>query len=139
MKVLADVIREKHERIQKLREEIASLEEELSQASDALASVGGRRRRRDKPSSTKKGPRTRPIRGTSAVGYALKILRHHRRPMQTDELLEHIRTVYGADVSKATLVSGLSRYVNASDTFTRPEESVYGLVDYDAESEEIAD
>ena len=49
--------------------------------------------------------------------------------MHVDELIKMIEQMAGRQVSKATLVSNLSRYVNQNDTFRRPQPNTYELID----------
>lgn len=131
---LVSTIREMRQRLVALRQEVAELEAELEQAAEML--------HRDQPSvelqqgmpllSTTRD-RVRPIRNTSAVGAALKILKQAQRPMHVDELIEHAWNMYSLPVVKTTLVSGLARYVKAKDTFTRTAPNVYGLVEFEEE------
>jgi hypothetical protein len=50
--------------------------------------------------------------------------------MPVDDLVKAVEELSGLNVRKSTLVSNLSRYVRAGDTFTRPEPGAYGLVDF---------
>ena len=54
--------------------------------------------------------------------------------MHVDSLLKRIEEMSGFTVRKTTLVSNLSRYVRAQDTFTRPEPSMYGLSEWTEEA-----
>ena len=72
--------------------------------------------------------RRRPIRRTSSVGAALKVLHHANRPMHIDELLQMIAHTTGLPVQKTTLVSNLARYVRAGDTFRRVAANTYELI-----------
>ena len=73
--------------------------------------------------------RKRPIQESSTVGWARRVLRTAKRPMHVDELIKMIEQMAGRQVSKATLVSNLSRYVNQNDTFRRPQPNTYELID----------
>lgn len=50
---------------------------------------------------------------------------------KTTTLVTEIGRASGHSVAKSTVVSNLSRYVAKGDTFTRPAESRYGLIDYE--------
>ena len=72
--------------------------------------------------------RTRPIRESSSVGQARRVLRiAHGGPLHIDEVIKLIRQMTGLSVNKQTLVSNLSRYVNAGDTFVRTAPNTYAL------------
>lgn len=73
--------------------------------------------------------RKRPIQESSTVGWARRVLRTAKRPMHVDELIKMIEQMTGRHISKATLVSNLSRYVNQNDTFRRPQPNTYELIE----------
>jgi hypothetical protein len=75
--------------------------------------------------------RKRPIRSASTVGHAYRVLRMVGGPMHVDEIIKNISHMAGKPVSKATLVSNLSRYVKAGDTFTRTGANTFGLISYE--------
>jgi hypothetical protein len=50
--------------------------------------------------------------------------------MDADVLVTIVNAESKLDVTKATLVSSLARYVKAGDTFTRPRPGVYGLKEF---------
>lgn len=72
--------------------------------------------------------RTRPIRQSSSVGFTHEVLRIAKRDMHVDEIIDMIWKMHGQRVNRATLVSNLSRYVKAQDTFRRSGPNVYGLI-----------
>jgi hypothetical protein len=124
---LVNAIRSMRQRLAELRREVAALEAELREAGVELR---GKKARGDKASLGSE--RRRPIKDTSNVGWALKILKHNERPMHIDTLVKHIEEMSGLTARKSTIVSNLSRYVRAHDTFTRPAQSMYGLVEWEA-------
>ena len=73
--------------------------------------------------------RRRPIRESSTVGWARRVLYTAKGgPMHIDEIVKHIEHMSGMPVSKPTLVSNLSRYVKANDTFRRTAANTYELL-----------
>jgi IS30 family transposase len=123
---LGSSIRQIAKAIAEHRQEIARLESELQDAREALAATSTKRASKGRHIEQ----RRRPIKDKSNVGWARSILRHHEKPMHIDSLLKAIEEMSGFTVRKTTLVSNLSRYVRAGDTFTRPEPSMYGLTDW---------
>jgi hypothetical protein len=89
-------------------------------------------RRRGRPKTRTIGGR-RPIREGSMLHFARLILAHTGRPVHVDDLLKNIRQLSGKSIEKSSLVSSLSRFVRAGDTFTRPSEGLYGLTEFDAD------
>ena len=71
--------------------------------------------------------RKRPIRDSSTVGYAKRVLGMAGQ-MHVDEIIRNIEHMVGRPVSKATLVSNLSRYVKAGDTFKRVSANTFALI-----------
>ena len=51
--------------------------------------------------------------------------------MHIDELVKRVEEFSSQSIRKSTLVSNLSRYVRSMDTFTRHEEAIYGLVEFE--------
>ena len=125
---LISAIREKQQRIVDLKREIVALEAELREAKSVLK---GKPRRE----TGKVTVRTRPIRQQSTVWYARNILVHADKPLHIDELLRRIVEFSGKNARKSTLVSSLSRYVRARDTFTRVQQGVYGLLEFEEKQE----
>lgn len=121
---LIQAIREKRQLILDLRRQANELEAELAAATTVLAEPLKAKRR---------GPmnRKRPIRPQSTVWWAQKVLNHHRQPMAIDDLVRRVEEFSGKAVRKSTLVSNLSRYVKADDTFCRPEEGFYALKEFE--------
>jgi hypothetical protein len=119
------LVRTIQQRIADLRRELAALEADLKEARIALSGKGRRK------AVTEVAVRRRPIRETSNVGWSRKILQHVGHPLHIDVLIKRIEEMSGLTVRKTTLVSNLSRYVKAHDTFSRPSESIYGLVEWD--------
>ena len=64
------------------------------------------------------------------MGWARKVLGQYNQPLHIDKLTTLIQELSGLTVRKATLVSNLSRYVKAGDTFTREGEGIYGLIQF---------
>lgn len=130
---LISAIKEKQQRILELRREIVALEAELREARSILGE-------RPKREMGRVAIRKRPIRPKSSVWWAQKVLVHAGLPLHIDELVKRVEEFSDLTVQKTTLVSNLSRYVRAHDTFTRPEEGVYGLVAFaEAENEKGAE
>ena len=118
---LISAIKDKQQRIVALRREIVALEAELREAKSLLGE-------RPKREVIKVVHRKRPIRQKSSVWWAQKVLQHAGEPLHIDELVRRVEEFSDLTVQKTTLVSNLSRYVRARDTFTRPDEGLYGLV-----------
>jgi hypothetical protein len=124
---LVQAIKEKKQRIVDLKREIVALEAELTEAKSLLAA-------KPKKESAATGFRKRPIRQKSSVWWATQVLKHGGgRPIHIDELVKRVEEFGGLAVRKSTLVSNLSRYVRAHDTFSRPTEGTYGLLDEQAQ------
>lgn len=121
---LIGAIKEKQQRILDLRREISALEAELREAKTILRE----RQRRDTGKVT---VRKRPIRHQSTVWWAERVLAHTQQPLHIDELLKRVEEFSGKNARKSTLVSSLSRYVRARDTFTRLEQGIYGLLEFE--------
>lgn len=130
---LGEVIREKQARIAELRAELEKLEAELRDAKGLLTGRPVRNHRK----GIHGGRRRRPIRDGSTVDLALRVLRDVGRPLSIEDLMSLIAQRMGKPVKKATLVSNLSRYVKAGDTFTRTAESTYGLLKQGTETSAI--
>lgn len=81
--------------------------------------------------------RKRPIRQSSTVGYAKRVLQMVGGPMYVDEIIKNIEHMTGLPVNKATLVSSLSRYVKAGDTFKRTAANTFALMTYEEPEKEI--
>jgi hypothetical protein len=126
---LAASIQKKQKRIAALEQELLGLRQELNEAKAMLTG----RLNGFKGASAAHQTRTRPIREGSAIGTALRVLREYGAEMHIDSLLAFMATKHGVQAKKTTLVSGLSRYVKAQDTFSRPRESVYGLLEFERE------
>ncbi len=120
-------------RTELLQERLALLQD-IAQARTVLAHLAApyvaeaEREQGDQESRTRRTARKRPIRESSTVGWARRVLRTARRPMHIDEILKLIAQMTGRSVSKATLVSNLSRYVKAGDTFRRMAPNTYELI-----------
>ena len=127
---LIGAIKEKQQRIIDLKREIRALEAELRQAKEVL-------RGRPKRETGNVAIRKRPIRQQSSVWWAKSMLQHAGKPLHIDELLNRIAEMSGQNHRKSTLVSSLSRYVRARDTFTRPEVGVYGLLEFAEEKIDV--
>lgn len=120
-----------------LAQERAALLHDLAKARAVLAHIGApyvaqADEERVEPSDLPR-VRRRPIRRTSSVGAALKVLRQANRPMHINELMKMIEHMTGLAVHKTTLVSGLARYVRAGDTFRRTAANTYDLIPSDEE------
>ena len=118
-RTLAVSIRTIKDQITHHRSEIDRLNGELDDARQALSG--------DPVSAP---TRSRPIRKTSSVGHAVEVLRDRDQDMDADLLVATINERFGSNVTKTTLVSSLSRYVRAGDTFTRPRPGAYGLIEF---------
>ena len=77
--------------------------------------------------------RTRPIREGSSVGWAMKILREAGHDIDAQVLTNLVNERGKLEVTKATLVSSLARYVRERDTFTRPKPGYYGLKEFEGQ------
>jgi len=126
---LISAIRDKQQRIVNLRREILALEAELREAKAILSSG------KPKREVGRVEIRKRPIRPNSTVWWAHKVLTMERKPLHIDDLVRRVEEFSGHSVRKTTLVSNLSRYVRASDTFMRPDEGVYSLIEVDGGNE----
>ena len=131
---ILDALREKQQRVVELRKELAQLEAELR---DAKALLSGRplasKYNAHKPKSRHgftNGVRRKPIQENSSVWWAQQALMLEEKPLHIDELLQKIKEYSTLDVKKSTLISNLSRYIKHNDTFVRPAESTYGLINY---------
>jgi hypothetical protein len=120
---LALAIRQKQEELAALKKRASELEIELKEAKHLLAG-----RSVDQRLKGRRLPFKRPIRGGSSVDFAKRVLLEAGRPLPIDQLIKRIHVLSGSPVRKATLVSNLSRYVQARDTFVRSAESTYGLI-----------
>lgn len=81
--------------------------------------------------------RNRPIRQKSSVGWAKRVLEMAGGPMYVDEIISNIEHMTGNRIVKATLVSNLSRYVKAGDTFKRTGANTFALLTYEEPEKEI--
>jgi hypothetical protein len=79
----------------------------------------------------------RPIRTTSSVGLAHRVLKTAGGPMHVDDIIKNIEHMSGASVNKQTLVSNLSRHVKSGKTFRRVGPNTFTLVEHDPVQEEI--
>lgn len=120
---LALAIRQKQEELAALKKRAAELEMELKEAKHLLGSRSIEQRMKGR-----RLPFKRPIRNGSSVDLAKRVLLDVGRPLPIDQLIKRIQILSGQPVKKATLVSNLSRYVQARDTFVRSAQSTYGLI-----------
>jgi hypothetical protein len=145
---LTDTIRRKQQRIVELQNEITALQAELKDARAILTDAATAPESTtmmlplDKPKivqhpAAARAGRTRAIKEGSTVWWARHLLKHWRHDEHIDTLISEIQRASGKPVSKPTVVSNLSRYVAKGDTFARPAESRYGLIDYDDEEEAV--
>jgi hypothetical protein len=118
------------QRLIALQLEVSELETELAQAT-AMLGTDTPLDHAAMPPTALKPRRVRPIRNMSTVGATLKVLREAQYPMHVDDVIEAIHSRYGLSVRKTTLVSNLSKYVRADDTFTRAGASTYGLKEFE--------
>lgn len=65
--------------------------------------------------------------GMSQVDMAFDILKRARAPLHISHILERIRTQFGVDVDRESLVSSLSKKVARGDRFLRPEKNTFSL------------
>ena len=119
-------------RIDLLNERVALLRD-MEQAKLVLAHLGTpyipeAENEQGKDAKALRAKRRRPIHESSSVGWARRVLRTARRPIHIDEILTLIAQMTGQTVSKATLVSNLSRYVKAGDTFRRTAANTFELI-----------
>ena len=126
-RTLAVSIRSIQDQIIHHRSEIDRLNGELDEARQALSG-----------DLVSPPTRSRPIRKTSSVGHAVEVLRDLGQDMDADPLVATINERFGSTVTKTTLVSSLSRYVRAGDTFTRPRPGAYGLIEFKERNNEAA-
>jgi hypothetical protein len=81
--------------------------------------------------------RKRPIREGSSVGLAKRVLQMAGGPMYVNEIIKNIEHMTGLPLNKPTLVSNLSRYVKAGDTFKRTGANTFALLSYEEPEAEI--
>ena len=129
---LIQAIREKRQRLDGLRQEVATLEAELkaigavAQGRPPQAKLPLRRTRRAKIGSIQPG---------SSTDWARRVLKEAGRPMSVELILHAIEQAGGPEFPKPTIVSNLSRYFNRQDTFCRPNPNVYGLIEFEEGTE----
>ena len=119
---IAARVRQIKDRLKVLEQERAELQAELDEVTDALQLGAGRRR-----PTIQNGQRS--LRHGSGAYWAERVLRHRNRPCHIDDLLRDMRQLSGVAFQKASLVSSLTKYVNAGRIFARPQEAVYGLLE----------
>lgn len=66
-------------------------------------------------------------RGLSQVDMAYDILRKAHGPLHIKDLLERIRSSFGIEVDRESLVSSLTKKVARGDRFLRTEPNTFGL------------
>lgn len=81
------------------------------------------RRLRGEPAMEKK-PSSK---GLSQVDMAFDVLKKARVPLHVAEILDRIRTQFGVDVDRDSLVSSLTKKVARHDRFLRPEKNTFAL------------
>lgn len=107
--------------------EIVALRGEIDELRKLLRSEAGSG---DKPDQHEQiAPRVRPIRESSTVGQARRVLSMVGAPMHVNDIIKNIEHMSGLPVSKGTLVSNLARYVKAGDTFVRTGKNTFALID----------
>jgi len=114
--------------------ELASLRGEIEELKSALGGVS----LTPEPSNvaaTVSAGRKRPIREKSTVGWAKRVLQMTGGPMYIDDIIKNIEHMTGLSVAKTTLVSNLSRYVKAGDTFKRTGANTFALLSYEEPKE----
>lgn len=126
---VASAIRATRERLAELDEERDRLVKDLEHWRQLLG-VKDARRGGGKPR------KRRPIREQSTVWWAQKVLKHLGHDEEIGNLVRAIEEFSGLNVRKSTLVSNLSRYVRAGDTFRRQSPGVYGLIEFGAQEEQ---
>lgn len=143
---IAASIREIQSRIAGHEAEIERLRAELEEARDVLNAPGQvdsskpadslyqQHVKRTRLRALARGSK-RPIRENSSVGFARRILQQLGTDLEAGVLAEMVSSNSGVTVSKATLVSSLSRYVKAENTFTRPKPGHYGLREHVVKSD----
>jgi hypothetical protein len=130
---LAQKVRELRQSLDALDETRAQIQAELDEIVAAAGGAPERPKGRSKGRSVAAG--RRPIREGSALHWAKVVLEKRGTPWYVDDLLKDIQHLSGRTIQKTSLVSSLSRYVRAGDTFTRPKEGYYGLVTHEHETE----
>jgi hypothetical protein len=147
MKDLVRLLREKRQRIDLLRRELAAFEEKKRELTkleaelrEAAAILRGDNQiaMLDRPKSRHGfvgGRRAKPIQQGSSIWWTAKVLYMTSQPMHIDKILERIEKESGVAFKKATVVSNLSRYVRYADTFERPAPNVYALKDFSRDVE----
>ncbi|MFH1374318.1 MAG: HTH domain-containing protein [bacterium] len=118
-------IKQKEEAVQGLRDQLLRAESYLEALKDSLHMV-------QKKSSVANGDTIRP---GSMVHKALTALRNAKKPMHVNELLQHM----GKEPTKknrTSLSGSLGFYVRQEMVFTRPAPNTFGLVEFEAPTEE---
>lgn len=72
-------------------------------------------------------PQPHRRKGLSQVDMAFDILRKARSPLHISDLLDRIRSQFGASIDRESLVSSLSKKVARGDRFLRPEKNTFTL------------
>ena len=98
--------------------------------------ASGTRAAEPKPASSTNGQRTRggQKKADSIRVRAEAVLRDQSKPMTVAEIAAAIDSRFHGVVNKASLVSVLSRLVGRQDTFCRPEDGHYGLLEWGSEA-----
>lgn len=87
-----------------------------------------RRLRRSGADSSKSRPRPRAAkRSRSQVDMAYDILREAAQPLHISELLAHIKSRFGLQVDRESLVSALTKRVARADRFVRTDKNTFAL------------
>jgi HB1, ASXL, restriction endonuclease HTH domain len=68
-----------------------------------------------------------PDRGMSQVDMAFDILKKAGTPLHVAVIIERIQATFGVAVDRESLVSALTKKVNRSDRFTRPDKNTFAL------------
>jgi hypothetical protein len=136
---LAQLVREKAERLRELDAEAARLRIELDEIRSAVADVARMNRKtRTRIKNRKKGSRL-PARADSNVGAASRVLLTAGHPLHIDVLLPAVVRTVGKHVTKAGLVGQLSEYVRREEIFTRPQASTFGLRIWESQEDGLPD
>ena len=68
-----------------------------------------------------------PRKRLSQVDMAFDILKKARTPLHVSDILDRIKTQFGATVDRESLVSSLTKKVARGDRFLRPEKNTFSL------------
>lgn len=115
--------------------ELAALRGEIEEIRAALKSDSTSTVAVDDRDAPEAGFRKRPIRDKSSVGWAKRVLKMNGGPMHVDDIIKNVQHMTGMPVNKTTIVSSLSKYVKAGDTFKRTAANTFALIEDSSEDD----